>query len=53
MDRRPRIESGSYVKATYMGNDPLTAAPLFTVTEERIQKTEMDDVVPPNNQPEE
>ncbi|KAH9283944.1 hypothetical protein ECG_04670 [Echinococcus granulosus] len=48
-DGRPRLEMGSFVKATYMGNDPRTADPLFSVTEEKTFRP--DDVVPPNNQP--
>uniref|UniRef100_A0A0R3WDB6 Amidophosphoribosyltransferase n=1 Tax=Taenia asiatica TaxID=60517 RepID=A0A0R3WDB6_TAEAS len=50
-DGRPHLEMGSFVKATYMGNDPHTADPIFSVTEERVFRSEHGDVVPPNNQP--
>ncbi|VDM36206.1 unnamed protein product [Hydatigera taeniaeformis] len=42
---------GSYVKATFMGNDLRTADPIFSVTEEKVFKPEHGDIVPPNNQP--
>ncbi|KAL5968315.1 hypothetical protein TSMEX_003907 [Taenia solium] len=50
-DGRPHLEMGSFVKATYMGNDPHTADPIFSVTEERVFRPEHGDAVPPNNQP--
>ncbi|KAL5110940.1 Glutamate receptor ionotropic kainate 1 [Taenia crassiceps] len=48
-DGRPHLEMGSFVKATYMGNDPHTADPIFSVTEEKVFKLEHGGVVPPNN----
>lgn len=42
---------GSLVRATYMGNDPHTADPIFSVTEERVFEPNHGGVVPPNNQP--
>ncbi|KAM7537053.1 hypothetical protein Aperf_G00000074635 [Anoplocephala perfoliata] len=48
---RLNIQDGVYVKATYMGNDPHTAAPLYNVQEERVFQPQSGEVVPPNNQP--
>uniref|UniRef100_A0A5K3FGK8 S1 motif domain-containing protein n=1 Tax=Mesocestoides corti TaxID=53468 RepID=A0A5K3FGK8_MESCO len=50
-DGRVHLELGSYVKATYLGNDPCTANPIFNVTEEKTFKPDVAEAVPPNNQP--
>lgn len=34
-DGRFNLQAGSLVRATYMGNDPITTAPIYNIHEER------------------